>query len=109
MNLPTNWTRSYQRVEGTSIVVDVRDGLPSLAVYRNHVDTGAPTQLESGLEVDVVKRTRATLGELMPTQCITVRLDTRVRLGAADTADCVSRALRAHLAGVNVEVMTPAH
>lgn len=117
------WTRSLQRVEGVSLVVDMRptgsDGdrlrpyvrlegdSTGLAIYQGVNDPARMPDMSE--RTHALRARRRLLGDVWPANAglaITVRIDSDLRFGVNDCVDLIARAIRAHLAGVSVEVMS---
>lgn len=110
--MASGWTRSLQRVEDVYVVVDLQPADPAYAegIYL-HAGTSNIGELPRG---ECPQEDRVSLlaeyadrhfpGEL-DGMTLTMRIDSDVIRGVRDDLDIISRALRAHLAGVGVERM----
>lgn len=105
-----SWTRSIQRVEGIGVVVDIRplsNEEPQLSLHQTAPSgTGTIPFAFGGRAYELTSAyARDHFAGEIDGKTITMRLDTAMTIGPNDAAGCFTRALRAHLAGVKVEVM----
>ena len=111
--LPADWTRSVQRVEGISVVVDIRRAespmLEGAFLYAGTCNIGelprgaCPEDDRVSLLYDYIER---HFPHAIDGRTLTMRIDSDVIRGVRDDVDLLTRALRSHLSGVRVEVMS---
>lgn len=94
---PRDWSRSLQTIDGATVLLDLRYGLPSLTIFDDR-GRGMP----SGRELEIALRVKDALADRWPACRITIRMPGEISGPDDDPimADVVARALALHLSGL---------